>query len=633
MKNIANIFRDKLRRLRYLNRNLVLLVDTLMSVVCAYCSYLIVCTSPKLLYSHSSALIVVITAFIIAGLSIYVASVHNTVIRLATFKMTGRILVISLLMQPLFFFVLHWFGVFSWKQAWYFCVFDCLITFFVLCGIRACLIFTYEMICGCEFKKCIFLFSTSRRSVLLADQINRDIHSPYRVVGFLTMDKSRAHLNLSGLRPTLLTNNWQSLLTLFRKKRISGILFSSRKDMDRAKTGLLDFCVEHDIQVLINEDIKDINDFSLTMTSIKPVDIEDLLDREVIQIEIDKIRDQLCDQCILITGAAGSIGSEIVRQLAELNIRKLILLDNAETPLHNLQLEIQESYPSLDLVIQLGDVCSLPRLNSIFERYQPHVVFHAAAYKHVPMVENNPCEGILVNIMGTCNAANCSINHHVKRFVMVSTDKAVNPTNVMGATKRAAELCVQALNTVDNTQFIITRFGNVLGSNGSVIPFFKKQIASGGPVTVTHPDIIRYFMTIPEACRLVLQAASMGQGGEIFVFDMGEQVKIDDLARKMIKLSGFIPDQDIPIIYTGLRPGEKLYEELLTNEENTQETRHQKIRKSRCAQPDATQVLFMVEQLINTARDFDSYEAVRTLKQLVPEFKSQNSPIFEQLDK
>ncbi|MGN7757147.1 MULTISPECIES: polysaccharide biosynthesis protein [Chryseobacterium] len=365
-----------------------------------------------------------------------------------------------------------------------------------------------------------------------------------------------------------------------------------------------------------------------------PLQIEDLLDRSPIKIESEEVKSRHFNKSILVTGGAGSIGSEIVRQVAQLDSSLIVVVDQAESPLHELKLELLERFPNQNFKFVLADISNYYRLEKLFEDYHFSIVYHAAAYKHVPLIEDNPHEAIFVNIGGTRNLALLSRQYHVGRFVMVSTDKAVNPTNVMGASKRAAELFVQSLqNSPDNTtKFITTRFGNVLGSNGSVIPHFRKQIEKGGPVTITHPDIIRYFMTIPEACELVLQAGTMGNGGEIYVFDMGKPIKILDLAKRMIKLSGYTPDVDIKIDFIGLRPGEKLYEELLTDNSTTIPTHHEKIMISRDPLMEFEDIELLCRQIMRSAIKKESLQVVQILKIIVPEFISNNSE-FEILDK
>jgi FlaA1/EpsC-like NDP-sugar epimerase len=371
------------------------------------------------------------------------------------------------------------------------------------------------------------------------------------------------------------------------------------------------------------------------MNQIHNVKIEDLLGREVIQMNNKRIGEEISGKVILVTGAAGSIGSEIVRQLIAYFPAKLVLVDQAESALYDLEYELAGKVPTnVQLIVNVADVSDTRRVSKIFNNHQPDIIFHAAAYKHVPLMENNPYEAIKTNVIGTRILAELASEVGVEKFVMVSTDKAVNPTNVMGATKRLAEMYTQSMNQLEGvkTKFIATRFGNVLGSNGSVIPLFKKQIERGGPVTVTHPEITRYFMTIPEACELVLEAATMGQGGEVFVFDMGESVKIIDLAKKMITLSGLRVDKDIEIRYTGLRPGEKLYEELLNNDENTLPTHHPKILIAEVNTPSYAYMEVATNDLNQLLSAGDNNAIVSKIKEIIPEYKSNNS-VFETLDK
>lgn len=482
-------------------------------------------------------------------------------------------------------------------------------------------------------QKNAFIYSTEGRSPLLATQVNNNRDLPYRVVGFLTTNKKKKGINISGQKVHYFADNLDKLAMMMESKNIRYIIFSSDANFRREKGRLVELCLKHHITMLMAGQMQDIENGVVPRSHIKEIEMEDVLGREEIDIDMDAISAQLADKTILITGAAGSIGSEIAKQVCTFKIKKLVLFDNAETPLHNLQLELRKRYPNLNVHFILGDVRSMARTEMVFESHQPQVIFHAAAYKHVPLVEDNPCEAIMVNVMGSTNVAKCAIKHGADKFVMVSTDKAVNPTNVMGASKRIAEMSVQRLNQIGcTTKFITTRFGNVLGSNGSVIPLFKKQILSGGPITVTHPDIIRYFMTIPEACRLVLQAASMGKGGEIYVFDMGEQVRIADLARRMISLYGLKPDEDIKITYTGLRPGEKLYEELLNDQENTLPTPHHKIKVAKVRLCDVDILEAQLEDLIAKSTTIDVMGSVQVMKDIVPEFISNNSR-FSELDK
>ena len=434
------------------------------------------------------------------------------------------------------------------------------------------------------------------------------------------------------------------LVRIIEEENIDDLILTTQNISQERKNKIVDLCLDHNVKVLNVPPLKTWVNGSFKVNQIKNIRIEDLLERAPIVIEEDIIESQIKGKRVLVTGAAGSIGSEIVRQLIKFNPQLIILNDIAESPLHEMQLELQDNSLTNNFIAFIGDVKNENRMESMFETFKPHFVYHAAAYKHVPMMEKNPCEAICTNVGGTKIMADLSVKYQVEKFVMVSTDKAVNPTNVMGASKRIAEIYVQSYfkylekqnvnqtnGGVVKTKFITTRFGNVLGSNGSVIPRFKAQIQKGGPITVTHPDITRYFMTIPEACRLVLEAGSMGKGGEIFIFDMGQSVKIVELAKKMIKLSGLIPNQDIQIEFTGLRPGEKLYEELLNDTENTLPTHHEKIMIAQVRTYEFESVKKNVKDLIHLACHYQDHDVVKSMKTMVPEFKSKNS-IYEELD-
>ncbi|TCD02661.1 polysaccharide biosynthesis protein [Pedobacter psychroterrae] len=443
-----------------------------------------------------------------------------------------------------------------------------------------------------------------------------------------------------------------SLENLIIKHEVDEIIFASYTIPSERKEQIVDVCLENDVRILNipPPDVWARGDVSTAQ--IQNLNIEDLLNRKSIQIDIDGIQDQLKGKRILITGAAGSIGSEIVRQLMKFETGLIIMCDQSETGLHTLYLELEETHKNTNFHAFIGDVKDEKRMQFLFDLFKPHYVYHAAAYKHVPMMEDNPAEAIKTNVLGTKTIADLSVRHGVQKFVMISTDKAVNPTNIMGASKRIAEIYVQSLNnSLSNdgvifsnglsylnesdvkpiTKFITTRFGNVLGSNGSVIPRFKQQIEKGGPVTVTHPEITRYFMTIPEACRLVLEAGCMGKGGEIFVFDMGKSVKIVELAKKMIRLAGLVPNEDIKITYSGLRPGEKLYEELLNDNENTMPTHHEKIMIGKVREYVFNEIEAQIYQLLDHAIINDNRKVVIQMKTIVPEFKSKNSK-FEEFD-
>lgn len=424
----------------------------------------------------------------------------------------------------------------------------------------------------------------------------------------------------------------KSMEEVIGRFNVNTVVFASKEINAELRYELTELCLQKQIKILTIPDVSLWINGELSFNQLKKLKIEDLLERDPIKLNETEIRRQIINRIVMVTGAAGSIGKELVVQIARFSPKNIILYDQAETDLYDLQLSLSEGLKFDNYKSILGDITNRERLEYIVNRYKPELIFHAAAYKHVPMMERNPAEAVLTNIRGTMILSDIAHRYQVKKFVMISTDKAVNPTNVMGASKRVAEIYIQSFNSISNTAFITTRFGNVLGSNGSVIPRFRKQIEEGGPVTVTHPEITRYFMTIPEACQLVLEAGAMGNGGEIYIFDMGKSVKIVDLAKKMIRLSGLELGKDIEIRFTGLRPGEKIYEELLNDSENTLPTHHPQIMIGKVAEADHETTEKMVHDLISAVRNYDNYEIVRIMKQIVPEFKSRNSP-FEMLDK
>lgn len=479
------------------------------------------------------------------------------------------------------------------------------------------------------YKERIAIVGVEDTSISLAKAIIHNPDHPYRLAGFLSTRSDSRKAMLLGHK---IYNKKQFFKSDTLKGQFDAVLIKdvmTKSEMEEWTSLALDKGLK-----VLKASVVNITKEDDIVRNIRPLQIEDLLDRPVIKIENDEVRSYHVHKNILVTGGAGSIGSEIVRQVAQLNSSLIVVVDQAESPLYELQLELLERFPNQRFKFVLADISNYSRMEKLFDDNQFSIVYHAAAYKHVPLIEDNPHEAIFVNIGGTQNVALLSKKYNVNRFVMVSTDKAVNPTNVMGASKRTAELFVQSLqnSSQNTTKFITTRFGNVLGSNGSVIPHFKKQIEKGGPVTITHPDIIRYFMTIPEACELVLQAGTMGQGGEIYVFDMGKPVKILDLAERMIKLSGYTPGIDIKIDFIGLRPGEKLYEELLTDHSTTIPTHHEKIMISRDPLMEFEEIEILCNQIILSAMNKDSLQIVRILKTIVPEFISNNSE-FEILDK
>jgi FlaA1/EpsC-like NDP-sugar epimerase len=479
-------------------------------------------------------------------------------------------------------------------------------------------------------KKSVVIFGAAATGVATQRVLENDGLANIQVIAFIDDDRKKGSKNLNGA-PIVSFNEFKEMVAI---KPVDELIIATYTLPTKRKNEVVDFCLDHDIKVLSVPAYSKWAEGKFTSRQLQSIKIEDLLERDPIQINNNEIKAQIKGKRILVTGAAGSIGSEIVRQLIPYSPEVIILCDQAETPLHNLELELKENGTRINCISYLADVTNKTRMEKLFEEFEPQYVYHAAAYKHVPMMELCPTEAVRNNVIGVKIIADLSIQHNVERFVMISTDKAVNPTNVMGASKRMAEMYVQALSNQPelSTKFITTRFGNVLGSNGSVIIRFKEQIEKGGPVTVTHPNITRYFMTIPEACQLVLEAGSMGNGGEIFVFDMGKPVAIADLARKMIRLYGLIPNIDVNITYSGLRPGEKLYEELLNDAENTTQTYHEKILIAQVREVSfelVKQNTLELETILSTTND--EMLLVGKMKELVPEYISNNS-IYQQLD-
>lgn len=479
-----------------------------------------------------------------------------------------------------------------------------------------------------ESSKSVFIYGCMSGGVALAKSIQNSVNRKYHLAGFISGDQS---LDGSWLLNAKVYYDTDQIVQYMKEKGATALLVSPiQSERFTNRTSLIDALIKAEIKIMMMPQAEEWDGKSdLSHNLLKEVEIEDLLPRKKIEVDMEAIGQMLRGKRILITGAAGSIGSEMARQVAKFQPADLILIDQAETPMHDVRLYMANNHSDLHVETIVTNICKEDRMESIFAQYRPEYVFHAAAYKHVPMMENNPAEAVQNNIYGTRVIADLAVKYGTKKFVMISTDKAVNPTNVMGCSKRICEIYCQALNYhQQNTQFVTTRFGNVLGSNGSVIPIFREQIKKGGPVKVTHPEIIRYFMLIPEACRLVLEAGTMGKGGEIFVFDMGEPVKIVDLARRMIALSGA---KDVEIIYTGLRDGEKLFEELLATKENTKPTVHPKIMVAQVREYPYELALQNEIELHQLSKGFDDMAIVKKMKEIVPEFKSQNSK-YENLD-
>ena len=509
-----------------------------------------------------------------------------------------------------------------------------ILSLLIMWGIRILIKNVYDSTYHHMQAKRVFIYGVKQGGVGLAKSIRNEDPAKYILAGFVSDGEEMQHHILMGVKVYL---NNDKLVSLMKKEQADTLLVSPLKSQRlKENVQMVHSLIENGIRILIVPDAQEWDGKEdINLLRLREINIEDLLARDKIEIDMKAVGQLLSNQKILITGAAGSIGSEIVRQVAHYNPAELVLVDQAETPLHDIRLMMAHNFPTIKSYTLIGDIANQERMEEIFLAHKPDYVFHAAAYKHVPMMEDNPSESIINNVLGTRNIADLSVKYEIKKFVMISTDKAVNPTNVMGCSKRICEIYVQSLDKAikegkvkGSTQFVTTRFGNVLGSNGSVIPLFKEQIKNGGPVTVTHPDIIRYFMLIPEACKLVLEAGTMGHGGEIFVFDMGEPVKIIDLAKRMILLSHA---KNIEIKITGLRDGEKLYEEVLNEKETTLPTFHPKIKIAKVREYDYEEVNRRINELVRHSYEDDNMQIVRRMKELVPEFKSQHS-VYEVLD-
>ncbi|HHZ64854.1 MAG TPA: polysaccharide biosynthesis protein, partial [Flavobacteriales bacterium] len=509
-------------------------------------------------------------------------------------------------------------------------IMDFIFTVFIMTSSRLIVKSLYmEMSNPSSKKQHVIIVGAGEAGIIAKRTLDRDAGTHYKVFAFIDDDEKKAGKMLEGTR----IHKAIDLGGLLSKNDIRQVIISIQNLSAARKQEIIDVCLGHNTRVLSVPPVNNWINGELSFRQIQRIKIEDLLEREPIKLNIDEIKSQIEGKTVLVTGGAGSIGSELSRQIGQYNPKKLIVLDQAESPLYDLELELREKHGYTNFEAVLGDVRNKSRMANVFTAYSPDLVYHAAAYKHVPTIEENPSEGLLVNVGGTKIVADLAVEHGVSKFVLVSTDKAVNPTNVMGASKLIAEMYCRGLSHGSGaTNFITTRFGNVLGSNGSVILRFRKQIESGGPVTVTDPEVSRYFMTIPEACQLVLEAGAMGKGGEIFIFDMGESMKIDDLAKKMIKLSKLKLNKDINLVYTGLRKGEKLIEELLNDGENTTPTHHPKIMIAKVEEQEWEAVLKNTQSLIDLFDAQDNDAIVSMMKKMLPEYQSSNSE-FEKLDK
>ena len=641
LKNMFKLI-EKLHLDKYVNSYLILAIDLFASVgVTLFTLFWAGVILGSFVYQNYLSFFA-LSSFVASVALFLMLNIHRTIIRHSTLRELWKIVVATIgkgLLMGIGFVVFY-----GWNlRASYAAVviaFDMLLTLGVLIGLRIAMILVYEAITDRLKKRgknqSILVYGVNSKSVAQITRLHNSVN--YDIVGFITYGVSISGQMLSG-RPVYYFESKEEFDIVCAEKKIAAILFASEDDAKLEEKRLLQHCIDSDIKVLIRPSTNEVVDGKIMTAPIREIKIEDLLGREEIKISLDEIERNFKGKTVMVTGAAGSIGSELCRQLAGFGVKHLVLFDNAETPTHNIRLELEERFPELQFSPIIGDVRIMARLEYVFSKFNPDVVFHAAAYKHVPLMEENPCEAVLVNACGSRNVANMCLKYGVEMMVMISTDKAVNPTNIMGCTKRLAEIYVQSLGLAieqgqiqGKTKFVTTRFGNVLGSNGSVIPRFREQIAKGGPITVTHPEITRFFMTIPEACRLVMEAATMSKGNQIFVFDMGASVKIVNLAKKMIELAGLRLDRDIKIEYTGLRPGEKLYEEVLSNAENTMPTPHDRIRIARVREYDHSEADSLMADLETLSRNVSIDDMVKLMKSSVPEFKSKNSR-FEKFDK
>lgn len=631
----------KIKNLSIIPRWVIFLLDILVSSICFLLAYLIKYEFDINQFTDLNIAqnLLILLAFNISLFSLF--KVYAGIIRFTGLQDTFRIFFVVFFANAGYYlldlFFMQWYGIRIIPTS--VLVINTLLSFVVLSSYRILIKYFFSYITTINItKKRVAIFGAGDVGISTKRALEHDMTANIQMVLFIEDDQRKVGKNIDGIKICSSTQ----LELLLKQYLIDELIIATTKLPSKRKNDIVDFCLDNTIEVFTVPPLKNWINGQLSTKQLQNVKIEDLLEREQIKLYNEILFKQLNNKTVLVTGAAGSIGSEIVRQLLQYKPKTIVLNDCAETPLHDLKLELEDLGCNF-FVLALGDVRNDLFVEKIFQRYQPDFIYHAAAYKHVPMMEDSPLEAICTNVGGTKLLADLSIKYRVQRFVMISTDKAVNPTNVMGASKRIAEMYVQSLYqyqelqfqsdlNISRTKFITTRFGNVLGSNGSVIPRFKKQIESGGPVTVTHPDITRYFMTIPEACQLVLEAGSMGNGGEIFVFDMGQPVKIADLARKMIKLTGLTPDEDIKIEYSGLRPGEKLYEELLNNAENTMPTYHEKILIAKTRTIEYNLLAIQINKLIEPAKKQGSVTlVVKAMKELVPEFISNNSE-FEKLD-
>ena len=628
------------RNISYLPRWMVVLIDMLLVFLSAVVTFSLFSGMGLICVKQQYFSLIALIFFTVNLFFFWLFRTYSGIIRHSSYIDAVKIFV-ALFSAAVFFLILNYSFLGLYKHKLFLNTF-----LFINFIFSFCFLFLYRITVKQTFEiyaselenktlKKALIYGSDENAIAVANVLRSEKPKRFKIVGFIDKEVQNSNKRILDLPILHLTDKVSDIM----KSRNASALIIANKNLSKdEKIVIIDDCLEWNYKVYAVPLISDLEDGIDISKRIKSFQIQDLLERKPIVLDNQSIYNQLEGNRILISGAAGSIGSEIVRQVLAFNPKEVIVVDQAESPLHSLSLEVSKMAANTKVITIIADLRNKESIEQIFKTYQPNVVFHAAAYKHVPLMEENPAQAVFVNVMGTKNIADLSCAYNVHSFVMVSTDKAVNPSNVMGASKRIAEKYVQLLHYKQQansdsikTKFITTRFGNVLGSNGSVVPLFTKQIAEGGPITITHPDIIRYFMTIPEACQLVLEAGAMGKGGEIFIFDMGKPVKIIDLAHKMIRLAGFIPEEDIKIKIVGLRPGEKLYEELLNDTSTTLPTHHEKIMIAQDMYSDCSSFTLAIDELILSAHRYSSNDIVAIMKKIVPEFKSMNSN-FEGLD-
>lgn len=632
----------KIKTDSYLRTHIVFIIDTFVSVCASLIViFLLPLINPDIVFGRQFTLTWILGSLGASAIAFLAGRAYRAIIRYSTLREIGKLSIVTLAKEFLLWISILAFTNYSSRNTLLLAMvfIDLAVTVLALQMIRVAMITFYDIVRSRTREesniKRVLIYGIGDKSVAMISRLRNSRN--YSVVGFIVYGKHLRGHSIGTLDVYYFEKN-DDLQKIKFKSVIDGILFPNAADARSEQNRLIAFCRDYDLKTYLTPGIDEMEQYQPVGNLVRKIKIEDLLGRTEIKINMEEIVGNFSGKIVMVTGAAGSIGSELCRQLATVGVERLILFDNAETPLHNIRLELEDRFPELDFVPVIGDVRSVPRLDMLFRRYKPQVVFHAAAYKHVPLMEENPCEAVHVNVIGSRQVADKCVEYGVEKMVMVSTDKAVNPTNIMGCTKRLAEIYVQSLGLAiekgdikGSTKFVTTRFGNVLGSNGSVIPRFREQIEHGGPITVTHPEITRFFMTIPEACRLVMEAATFATGTQIFVFDMGQSVKIADLAKRMISLAGLELGRDITIEYTGLRPGEKLYEEVLASMENTIPTNHDRIFVAKVRDYRYDDAADAIDRMGNLATDVIIPDLVKLMKQVVPEFKSRNSE-FEIFD-